>query len=245
MVSGFFNWSKPLLLQDNPALLRLPYRTDPSMITDVRIFYPRDKHSPPETPTTVTFYSKTSGEPGTREQNCMFSRVCKRFALLNYSCNNYFAFFKQKHETTRTLSCSGFLIVFENNWVFHDKHFRRISVRLSDRSKVTQNKINFIKNCPQWGLNSQPPDHQSHALLTELGRNLLEMSEVSFLLFHAPLYMLVSGINRAWLYKESDDSHPQPNSDLAQLAEHGADDLVVVSSNPTKDNFWRNLFCSV
>ena len=28
----------------------------------------------------------------------------------------------------------------------------RISVRLSDRSKVTQNKINFVKNCPQWGL---------------------------------------------------------------------------------------------
>ena len=42
----------------------------------------------------------------------------------------------------------------------------RISFRL--RSLVTQNKINSIKNCPQWGLNSQPPDHQSHALPTEL-----------------------------------------------------------------------------
>ena len=31
--------------------------------------------------------------------------------------------------------------------------FRRISFRLSDRSKVTQNKINFVKNFPQWGLN--------------------------------------------------------------------------------------------
>ena len=29
----------------------------------------------------------------------------------------------------------------------------RVSVRLSDRSKVTQNKINFVKNCPKWGLN--------------------------------------------------------------------------------------------
>ena len=29
-----------------------------------------------------------------------------------------------------------------------------ISVRLSDRFKVTQNKINFVKNCPQWSLNS-------------------------------------------------------------------------------------------
>ena len=64
------------------------------------------------------------------------------------------------------------------------------SVRLSDRSKVTQNKINFIKNRPQWGLNSQPPDHWSHALPTELARILLEMSEVSFLLFHAPLHLL-------------------------------------------------------
>ena len=68
--------------------------------------------------------------------------------------------------------------------------FDAFSVRLSDRSKVTQNKINFVKNCPQWDLNSQPPDHQSHALVTELGRNLLEMSGVSFLLFHAPLHML-------------------------------------------------------
>ena len=39
--------------------------------------------------------------------------------------------------------------------------------------------------------------------------------------------------------------YPQPNSDLAQLAEHGTGDLEVVSSNPTGDNFWRNLFCSV
>ena len=66
----------------------------------------------------------------------------------------------------------------------------RISVRLSDRSKVSQHKINFVKNCPQWGLDSQPPDHQSGALTTELARNLLEISEVSFLLFHAPLHML-------------------------------------------------------
>ena len=56
----------------------------------------------------------------------------------------------------------------------------RISVRLSDRIKVTQHKVNFVKNCPQWGLNSQPPDHQSGALTTELARNLLEISEVSF-----------------------------------------------------------------
>ena len=44
----------------------------------------------------------------------------------------------------------------------------RISVRLFDRFKVTQNKIYFIKNCSEWGLNSQPMDHQSNALPTEL-----------------------------------------------------------------------------
>ena len=49
----------------------------------------------------------------------------------------------------------------------------RISVRLSDRSKVTENKINFVKNFPQWGLNSQPPHHQSHALQTELSHYLV------------------------------------------------------------------------
>ena len=42
----------------------------------------------------------------------------------------------------------------------------RISVRLFDRSKFTQNKINFVKNSPWWSLNSQPLDHQSGALTT-------------------------------------------------------------------------------
>ena len=76
----------------------------------------------------------------------------------------------------------------------------RISVRLSDRFKVTQHKLNFVKNCPQWGLKSQPPDHQSDALITELARNLLEISKVSFLLFHAHFTcwtMFISRINRA------------------------------------------------
>ena len=85
-----------------------------------------------------------------------------------------------------------------NNRVFHDKEIWPISVRLSDRSEVIQRKINFVKNCPQWGLNPQPPDHQSPALPNELGRNLLEISEVSFLLFHAPLHML--GL---WFFLES------------------------------------------
>ena len=48
-----------------------------------------------------------------------------------------------------------------------------VSVRLSDRYKVKQIKINFVKNCPQRGCNPQPLDHDSNALPTELGRNML------------------------------------------------------------------------
>ena len=44
--------------------------------------------------------------------------------------------------------------------------------------KVTQNKTNFVKNCPWWSLNPQPPDYHTNALPTELShkahfRNLL------------------------------------------------------------------------
>ena len=50
----------------------------------------------------------------------------------------------------------------------------RISVRLSDRPKFTQNKMNFVKNCPHWGLKPQPPDHHSNALPTELNHYLAD-----------------------------------------------------------------------
>ena len=133
--------------------------------------------------------------------------------------------------------------------VFHDKEIWRISVRLSDRSEVTQHKKNFVKNCPQWDLNPWPPDHQSNALLTVLERNLLKISEVSFLLFHAPLHMLgllfISKINKTWLYKGLNDSYRQPNSDLAQLTEQWTDDLEVVNSKPHWGQFLTKfiLFC--
>ena len=52
----------------------------------------------------------------------------------------------------------------------------RISVRLSDRSKVTQEKINFVKNifpqCPL-SLNLQALDYHSNALPTELNHYLV------------------------------------------------------------------------
>ena len=70
-----------------------------------------------------------------------------------------------------------------HNRVFHDKEINHISVRLSNRSKVAQNKINFIKNCPHWGLNPQPLDHQSNALPIEPRRNLLRKRLLKWSLF--------------------------------------------------------------
>ena len=46
-----------------------------------------------------------------------------------------------------------------------------VSVRLSDRFNVTQNKINFVKNCPQWGWKPGPLDLQASALPTELSQH--------------------------------------------------------------------------
>ena len=51
------------------------------------------------------------------------------------------------------------------------------------------------------------------------------------------LGLFISKINRVRLYKGLNDSQGQPNSDLAQLTEQLTDDLEVVSSNPTEDNF--------
>ena len=76
--------------------------------------------------------------------------------------------------------CTSYLIY--SIWIFHDKEIWHISVRLSDRFKVTQHKINFIKNCPQWDLNPQPSDHQAHALPNWAREESVEdfWSELSF-----------------------------------------------------------------
>ena len=70
-----------------------------------------------------------------------------------------------------------------NNRGSHDKEIWRITVRLSDRSKVAHNKIIFVQNCPQWGLNAWPPDHHSNALPSELSRNLLGRRFLKWALF--------------------------------------------------------------
>ena len=55
----------------------------------------------------------------------------------------------------------------------HFSFSRYAFLSVYDRSKLTQNKINFVKNCSQCGLNPQPPDHHSNALPTELSHYLV------------------------------------------------------------------------
>ena len=98
------------------------------------------------------------------QHGCSFNRE---------SFNIYACFLKKSFFTSQVLDEDSFVPNTKKEkyatLVFH----LSVSVRLSERCKVTQNKINFVKNCPQWGLNPQPLDHHSNALPTELGRNLL------------------------------------------------------------------------
>ena len=52
--------------------------------------------------------------------------------------------------------------------------------------------------------------------------------------------LFISRINRA--YKDLNDSHRQPNSDLAQLVGHESDDPEVVGSGPTRGNFFEEIY---
>ena len=127
--------------------------------------------------------------------------------------------------------------------VFHDKEIWHISVRLSDRSEVTQHKINFIKNCSQWGLNPQPPDHHSSQVTIWLWvwiiKTFIKSCSIDFRNKQSPTCEVVHDTKENSLQKSPTDSS------LAQLSEHQTDDLEVVSSNPTGNNFWQNLVCAL
>ena len=86
-----------------------------------------------------------------------------------------------------------------------------------------------------------------HCQLCVLGENSVgqEISEVSFICFmhHFTCWtLLISRINRAWLYKGHEDSGWQLNVDLAQLVRHWPEDPEVLVSNPTAAIFWRIFF---
>ena len=115
------------------------------------------------------------------------------FQVLFCTKYNYFRFsitLSKTHDNEKEYTQNNkFLSKSASEWctwtirVFHDKEISHISVGSSDRSAVTQHKINSVKNCPQWGLNPKPPDQQSHALPTELGRNLLGKRFLKLALF--------------------------------------------------------------
>ena len=119
-----------------------------------------------------------------------------------------------------------------------------VPVRLSDSPLHPEGQKKSLKNCPQWGLKPGPPDHQANALPTERGRRSVgrEISEVSLVCFmhHCTCWTsFISRINRAWLYKDHEDSGWQLYVDLAQLVEHWPHDLEVLVSIPSGGNFWR------
>ena len=85
-------------------------------------------------------------------------------------------------------------------------------IRRSDRPKVTQNKINFVKNWSQWGLNPQPLDH--HSMLCQLSSGGICWRFLKWaLVISCTILNFLSRINRAWLYKGLNDSHRYPNSE--------------------------------
>ena len=119
-----------------------------------------------------------------------------------------------------------------------------VSVRLSDRSLHREEKKNFVKNCPQWGLETRTSGSSGQCLTNWAKQESVgqEISEVSFACFmhHFTCWtLLISRINRAWLYKGHEDSGWQLNVDLAQLVRHWPDDPEVLVSNPTGGNFWQ------
>ena len=124
--------------------------------------------------TVLTFFIKTCW-------NMMFQQFSWSLCPLFWNLPFIFVYVTVKGPSMRK---------FQKYWGFSRQgnltHFCQIIWHIW--SYTAQKKI--IKNCPQWSLDPLPPAHQSHALPTELGRNLLEISEMSFLLFHALLHIL-------------------------------------------------------
>ena len=95
--------------------------------------------------------------------------------------------------------------------------------------------------CPQWGLNSSVPCSANWAREESVGDAWSELSFVSCTTSHVGLCLFLESIEHDFIKALMIHKHKQ----IAQLAEHETEDLEVVSSNLTGDNFWQNLFCSV
>ena len=75
-----------------------------------------------------------------------------------------------------------------------------------------------------------------------VGQKISEASFVCFMHHFTCWTLFISRINRAWLYKDHQDSGWQLNVDLAQLVRHWPEDVEVLVSNPTGGNFWQFFF---
>ena len=129
------------------------------------------------------------------------------------------------------------------NWIFHDRRFCQIIWQIFTQGRAK--KKNHQK-LPPVGLKPGPPDLQANALSAELGRNLLSWRFLKWALFVSctTSHVVISRINRAWLYKGHEDSGWQLNVDLGQLVRHWPHDLEVLVSNPAGGKSLTNLFCS-
>ena len=83
---------------------------------------------------------------------------------------------------------------------------------------------------------SSVPRSANCASKESVGRDF--WSEFCFMNHFTCWTLFISRINRAWLYEGINDWHRQQKSDLAQLAEHGTDDLEVVGSIPGRGNIF-------
>ena len=116
----------------------------------------------------------------------------------------------------------------------------RASVRLPHRSLHREEQKKFVKNCPQSGLNQGPLDHHSNTLLAVLVWHVLARRFLKWAWFYVPLHiwtLVISRINRTWLYKDHKDLGWQLNVNLAQLVEHWHNEPEVLGSILTGGNF--------
>ena len=124
----------------------------------------------------------------------------------------------------------------------------RISVRLSDKYKVTQNKISYVKNCHQWGLNSQPPDHQFHALSTEISHYLFWVWIIKAFIKSYSIDSKNKQNPTCEMVHETKERSLQKSptfSSLAQLAEHETDAQRSWVQTPMGKIFYIFFFCGM
>ena len=122
-----------------------------------------------------------------------------------------------------------------------------VSVRLSDRSLHREEQKKIRQKLSPLGMKTRTSRSSGQCLTNwarqeSVGQEFSDVSSVCFMHHFTCWTLLISRINRAWLYKGHEDSGWQLNVDWAQLVRHWPEDLEVLVSNPTGGNFWRFFF---